>query len=101
MAKNNRSSVPDYLVTTVNLLRDAGIMEASHSVVDAMIYIISEHISDRNLAQVLAYFPDYDYYISLNRVYQIESIPPTDQAVLTEALNRLKIAGLDTWLAEE
>jgi hypothetical protein len=66
-----------------------------------LLALLSEEMSDRNLAEVVAYYSGQDYSVVLNDVYRVQSIDvPTSEAI-ANLKKRLLICGYEQWLEEE
>lgn len=66
-----------------------------------LLALLSEEMSDRNLAEVVAYYSGKDYSVVLNDVYRVQSIDvPTSEAI-ANLKKRLLICGYEQWLEEE
>ena len=65
-----------------------------------LLALLSEEMSDRNLAEVVAYYSGKDYSVVLNDVYRVQSIDlPTSEAI-ANLKKRLLICGYEQWLEE-
>lgn len=65
-----------------------------------LLALLSEEMSDRNLAEVVAYYSGKDYSVVLNDIYQVQSIDiPTPEAI-DNLKERLLICGYEQWLEE-
>ena len=65
-----------------------------------LLALLSEEMSDRNLAEVVAYYSGKDYSVVLNDVYRVQSIDiPTSEAI-ANLKKRLLICGYEQWLDE-
>ncbi|QJB45563.1 DUF3349 domain-containing protein [Dolichospermum flos-aquae] len=65
-----------------------------------LLALLSEEMSDRNLAEVVAYYSGKDYSVVLNDVYRVQSINiPTSEAI-ANLKKRLLICGYEQWLEE-
>ena len=57
-------------------------------------------MSDRNLAEVVAYYSSKDYSVVLNDIYRVQSIDiPTPEAI-DYLKERLLVCGYEQWLEE-
>ncbi|GAX37492.1 DUF3349 domain-containing protein [Nodularia sp. NIES-3585] len=65
-----------------------------------LLALLSEEISDRNLAEVVACYSGKDYSVVLNDVYRVQSIDvPTPEAI-ANLKERLFMCGYQQWLEE-
>lgn len=65
-----------------------------------LLALLSEEMSDRNLAEVVAYYSGKDYSVVINDVYRLQSINiPTSEAI-ANLKKRLLICGYEQWLEE-
>jgi len=65
-----------------------------------LLALLSEEMSDRNLAEVVAYYSGKDYSLVLNDVYRVQSIDvPTSEAI-ANLKERLFMCGYEQWLEE-
>lgn len=58
-------------------------------------------MSDRNLAEVLAYYSDKDYSVVLNDVYWLQSIDVLKPDAIANVKERLLVCGYEQWLEKE
>ncbi|WP_413172391.1 DUF3349 domain-containing protein [Anabaena azotica] len=66
-----------------------------------LLALLSEEMSDRNLAEVVAYYSGKDYSVVLNDVYRVQSIDvPTSEAI-DNLKERLLVCGYEQWVEEE
>ncbi len=65
-----------------------------------LLALLSEEMSDRNLAEVVAYYSSKDYSVVLNDIYRVQSIDiPTPEAI-DNLKERLLVCGYEQWLEE-
>jgi hypothetical protein len=65
-----------------------------------LLALLSEEMSDRNLAEVVAYYSGKDYSLVLNDVYRVQPVDvPTSEAI-ANLKKRLLICGYEQWLEE-
>jgi hypothetical protein len=79
-------TIPPHLQSTYKLIKCAfpdGIEAENY---EPLLALLSEEISDRNLAEVIAYYVGKDYSVVLNDVYRVQSI----DIPKVEAINNLK-----------
>ena len=93
-------TISPHLQSTYKLIRSAfpkGIEPQNYL---PLLALLSEEMSDRNLAEVLAYYTNKDYSVILNDVYRVQSIDvPTSEAI-ANLKERLLICGYKQWLEE-
>ncbi|MDB9510259.1 DUF3349 domain-containing protein [Kamptonema animale CS-326] len=90
-------TIAPYLLSTYKLIGRAfpnGINQEDYLPLLALLY---EQMSDRNLAEVIAYYTGKDYYIVLNDVYSVQS----SDVPISKVKERLLACGYDDWLQEE
>ncbi|MBE9207238.1 DUF3349 domain-containing protein [Nostoc sp. LEGE 06077] len=93
-------TIPPHLQSTYQLIKCAfpdGIEAENY---EPLLAILSEEMSDRNVAEVIAYYVGKDYSVILNDVYRVQSI----DIPKAEAINNLKTlllsCGYQNWLDE-
>ncbi|QYX32207.1 DUF3349 domain-containing protein [Sphaerospermopsis torques-reginae] len=65
-----------------------------------LLALLSEEMSDRNLAEVVANYSSKEYSVVLNDIYRVQSIDiPTTEAI-DNLKERLLICGYEQWLEE-
>ena len=65
-----------------------------------LLALLSEEMSDRNLAEVVANYSGKDYSLVLNDIYRVQSTDiPTSEAI-ANLKERLLICGYEQWLEE-
>ncbi|MGM3306884.1 DUF3349 domain-containing protein [Anabaena sp. WFMT] len=93
-------SISPHLQSTYKLIQSAfptGIESQSYL---PLLALLSEEMSDRNLAEVIAYYSGKDYSVVLNDVYRVQSIDiPTPEAI-AHLKERLLMCGYEHWLEE-
>ncbi|CBN56984.1 MULTISPECIES: DUF3349 domain-containing protein [Kamptonema] len=90
-------TIAPYLLSTYKLIERAfpdGINQEDYLPLLALLY---EQMSDRNLAEVVAYYTEKDYYSVLNDVYSVQS----SDVLISKVKERLLACGYDDWLQEE
>ncbi len=90
------NAVPMHLISTFNMLKKAfpnGIDYTSYYPVVSLLY---DHMSDRNLADIVSYFVDKDSSDILNDIYSINSIV-LDETEKQLVYKVLKTAGYEEW----
>lgn len=94
-------TIAPYLLSTYNLIQCGfpnGIDSESYL---PLLALLSDEISHRSLAQVIAHYTGKDYYIVLNDVYRVRStdVPPSNG--IEKVKQRLLSCGYEKWLKEE
>ncbi|WNZ58180.1 hypothetical protein QT397_12850 [Microbulbifer sp. MKSA007] len=93
-------SIPQHLVTTVRLIQCAfpkGIDEVSYLI---LIKILSEEMSDRNLADCISYCSEKNLSEVMNDVYKARCADYSHQDI-SKVLHKLEGCGYNEWLEEE
>lgn len=67
----------------------------------ALLSLLSEGMSDRNLAEVVAYYSGKDYSVVLNDVYWLQSIDVLKPDAMANVKERLLVCGYEQWLEKE
>ena len=67
---------------------------------DGIMFLLFEHMSDRQLASTVSFFTGVDYMIHYNDVLRIGAYG-CDPATVEPIRMRLDAAGYDDWVAEE
>jgi hypothetical protein len=65
-----------------------------------LLALLSEEMSDRNLAEVVAYYSGKDYSLVLNDVYRVQSIDVPAPEAIANLKERLLICSYEQWLEE-
>jgi hypothetical protein len=90
-----------HLQSTYKLIQNAfpkGIESQSYL---PLLALLSEEMSDRNLAEVIAYYSGKDYSLVLNDIYCVQSTDiPTSEAI-ANLKEKLLVCGYEQWLEEE
>ncbi|AFY46020.1 Protein of unknown function (DUF3349) [Nostoc sp. PCC 7524] len=66
-----------------------------------LLSLLSEGMSDRNLAEVVAYCSGKDYSVVLNDVYWLQSIDVLKRDAMANVKERLLVCGYEQWLEKE
>lgn len=92
--------IPPHLQSTYKLIQCAFPNGIEAEDYEPLLALLSEEISDRNLAAVISYYVDKEYSVVLNDVYRVQSI----DIPKTEAIDNLKkhlfSCGYQQWLEE-
>jgi hypothetical protein len=93
-------TISSHLQSTYKLIQCAFLKGIEPQNYLPLLALLSEEMSDRNLAEVVAYYSGKDYSLVLNDVYRVQSIDiPTSEAI-ANLKKRLLICGYEQWLEE-
>ncbi|MBD2500551.1 DUF3349 domain-containing protein [Anabaena azotica] len=67
---------------------------------EPLLALLSEEMSDRNLAEVIAYYLGKEYSLVLNDVYRVQSINIPKADAVANLKNHLLTCGYQQWLEE-
>lgn len=87
------------LLSTYQMIKCAfpnGIESSAYLVLLAILY---DELSDRNLAEVIAYYTGKDYAVVLNDIYRVQSTDVSGEAI-AKIKSRLLSCGYENWLKE-
>ncbi|UKO99639.1 DUF3349 domain-containing protein [Nostoc sp. UHCC 0870] len=93
-------TIPPHLQSTYKLIQCAfsdGIEAENY---DLLLALLSEEMSDRNLAEVIAYYVGKDYRIVLNDVYRVQSIAVPKGEAINNLKKVLLSCGYQDWIHE-
>ncbi|MBW4561230.1 MAG: DUF3349 domain-containing protein [Mojavia pulchra JT2-VF2] len=93
-------TIPHHLQSTYKLIQCAfpnGIEPENY---EPLLALLSEEMSDRNLAQVIAYYVGKEYSVVLNDVYRVQSIDIPKAEAIANLKNNLFSCGYQQWLEE-
>ncbi|HLP91316.1 MAG TPA: DUF3349 domain-containing protein [Nostocaceae cyanobacterium] len=65
-----------------------------------LLALLSEEMSDRNLAEVVAYYSTKDYHVVLNDIYRMQSIDIPTPETIANLREKLLKCGYQKWLEE-
>lgn len=95
-----QNTIPPYLKSTYKLISCAFADGIEPEEYLALLAILDDELSDRNLAEVVAYCTGKDYRVVLNDVYSVNSTNlPKPEAILG-VKQRLILCGYESWLKE-
>lgn len=94
------NSPPQELLTTLELIRRAFNGAPSSAELPGLTRVLYDHLSDRQLASVLAHLTDQPEEIAMNRVYDASSLSMTS-AEVESAMEKLLEAGFQEWCDED
>ncbi|MBD2450134.1 DUF3349 domain-containing protein [Nostoc sp. FACHB-152] len=93
-------TIPPHLQSTYRLIQCAfpnGIEEENYEV---LLALLSEEMSDRNVAEVIAYYIGKDYSVVLNDVYRVQSVDIPKAEDITKLKQLLVNCGYQKWIDE-
>ncbi len=94
-------TIAPFLLNTYKLIQCAfpdGIDSESYL---PLLALLSDEMSHRSLAQVIAHYTGKDYYIVLNDVYGMRSTDVPLSNAIDKVKQRLLSCGYEEWLKEE
>lgn len=65
---------------------------------EPLLALLSEEMSDRNLAEIIAYYVGKEYSVVLNDVYRVQSIDIPKAEAIENLKNHLFSCGYQQWL---
>jgi hypothetical protein len=93
-------TIPPHLQSTYKLIQCAfpnGIKAADY---EPLLALLSEEMSDRNLAEVIAYYLGKEYSVVLNDVYRVQSLDIPKAEAIANLKKHLFSFGYQQWLEE-
>jgi hypothetical protein len=96
-----QKTIPTHLTNTYQLIQRAFPQGLDEQVYLPLLSILSEQMSDRTLAQVIAEYTGKDYHGVLNDVYQAGSGIESSTETIEAVKQRLASFGYEKWLADE
>lgn len=94
-------TIASYLKSTYELLKRAyphGIDAQSYF---PLLTLLSNEMSDRNLAEVVSYYTGQEYAMVLNDIYQVQSVMIPSPESLANVKEHLLAVGYQDWLDED
>lgn len=94
-------TVAPYLLNTYKLIQRAfpdGIDSESYL---PLLALLSDEMSHRCLAQVVAQYTGKDYYVVLNDVYGVNSVHLPAPEATSKVKDKMLVCGYEEWLKEE
>lgn len=94
-------TIAPHLLSTYKLIKCAfpdGIESEAYL---PLLVLLEEEMSDRNLAELVAYYTGKDYSVVLNDVYRVKSTNVLKPEVITNLTERLLACGYQEWLEEQ
>jgi hypothetical protein len=95
------AKIPPELVTTVEMLRRAygeAVPEADYM---ALLLVLSDFMSDRQLATTLTFVTDREHVVIWNDIAAAMSVSPPSAEAVDRVRQRLAGAGFEAWSKEE
>ncbi|PPT09131.1 hypothetical protein CKA32_001369 [Geitlerinema sp. FC II] len=96
-----QNPIAPYLKTTDELLQRAFPDGMESETYLAVLAILEEELSNRNLAEVIAHFTGKDDAVVSNDIYRVSSIDRPSITTLTKVKEQLLAVGYDRWLEED
>lgn len=92
-------TIAPHLLSTYQMIKCAFPDGIESSAYLALLAILYDELSDRNLAEVIAYYTGKDYAVVLNDIYRVHSIDVSVEAI-GKVKSRLLSCGYEDWLKE-
>ncbi|BAY40396.1 hypothetical protein NIES2111_47790 [Nostoc sp. NIES-2111] len=94
-------TIPPHLQSTYKLIQCAFPNGIEAEDYEPLLALLSEEMSDRNLAEVIAYYVGKEYSVVLNDVYRIQSINIAKAEAIDNLKNYLLTCGYQQWLEDK
>jgi hypothetical protein len=91
-------TIAPHLQSTYQLIKSAFPNGIESQVYLPLLALLYDEMSDRNLAEVLAYYTGKDYGVVLNDVYRVKSTDIPIAEAITKVKQRLLACGYEDWL---
>ncbi len=95
-----QATIPFHLQSTYKLIQCAFPKGIDSEAYKPLLALLSEEMSDRNLAEVIAYYSGRDYSVVLNDVYRVQSIDIPKPEAIANLKENLLSCGYQQWLEE-
>jgi hypothetical protein len=92
-------TIAPHLLSTYQMIKCAFPDGIESSAYFALLAILYDELSDRNLAEVIAYYTGKDYAVVLNDIYRVQSTDVSGEAI-AQIKSRLLSCGYENWLKE-
>jgi hypothetical protein len=92
-------TIAPHLLSTYQMIKCAFPNGIESSAYLPLLAILYDELSDRNLAEVIAYYTGKDYAVVLNDIYRVQSTEMSGEAIAKVKL-RLLSCGYEDWLKE-
>jgi len=89
-----------YLQSTYKLIQCAFPNGIEAEDYEPLLALLSQEMSDKNLAEVIAYYLGKEYSVVLNDVYRVQSIDIPKAEAIANLKNNLLGCGYQQWLEE-
>lgn len=96
-----QSTIAPHLKSTYKLINCAFPEGLSTENYFPLLALLEPQMSDRNLAETIAYFTKRDYSEILNDIYAVKSTSVPSTEAMNKVKNRLLACGYEVWLNEE
>jgi hypothetical protein len=93
-------TIPPHLQSTYKLIQCAFSHGIEAENYDALLALLSEEMSDRNVAEVIAYYTGKEYSVVLNDVYRVQSTDIPKAEAIANLKTRLLSCGYQSWIDE-
>lgn len=94
-------ALPPHLRTTYSLLQSAFPQGVDRQVYLPLLALLAEHLSDRNLAEVMACAFGIDYEHAVNDIYRARSTAVPSPAAVEKVKQQLLPFGYENWVRDE
>lgn len=91
------NEIPECLLSASSMLSSAFGRRISEVDYAAVIFILYDYFSDRNLAQLLSFYTDKDEIVIWNDIGRIASIEAPSSAEVERVLRKLRENGFEKW----
>jgi hypothetical protein len=95
-----KATLPEHLSNTSRLILAAFPDGVSDDIYFPLLKILYPHMSDRNLAEVMAACSNYDQITVYNDIAKVASTGESTVEGVTQVLQRLREVGFDEWIKE-
>jgi hypothetical protein len=93
--------IPDHLKSTHDMLRRAYPNGFDRNDYMALLYVLDEHMSDRNLSLIVSLFLDKHYTVVSNDHAKAMTVLKPGKEDIERLIHRLKSGGFESWCKEE
>lgn len=96
-----QSTIAPHLKSTYELINSAFPEGLSTESYFPLLALLESEMSDRNLAETIAYYTKRDYSEILNDIYAVKSTSIPSTEAINKVKTRLLACGYEEWLNEE
>lgn len=96
-----QTTIPPHLTSTYKLISSAFPDRMEPEEYFALLAIVYDQLSDRNLAEVMTYCSGKDYGVVLNDIYSLSSTNLPKPGAIAGVKQHLMRCGYEAWLKEE